>query len=121
MRKGAWRLAVLEGSILGAMADIYRHPRIFPLDSVRFLPGIVINGVRSAIRGVKVTVITQVILEELTASAQASARLWMNYDLRNSASDGSQRMFNALEPGTGMLIHRHHEIQRNCHMPKRTL
>ena len=103
------------------MADIYRHPRIFPLDSVRFLPGIVINGVRSAIRGVKVTVITQVILEELTASAQASARLWMNYDLRNSASDGSQRMFNALEPGTGMLIHRHHEIQRNCHMPKRTL
>lgn len=31
----------------------------------------------------------------------------MNFDLRNSAEDGSQRMLNALEPGTGMPIHRH--------------
>lgn len=31
--------------------DLYRHARIFPLDSVRFFPRIVINGVRSAIRG----------------------------------------------------------------------
>lgn len=28
-------------------------------------------------------------------------------DLRNSPSDGSQRMLNALEPGTVMPIHRH--------------
>ena len=32
----------------------------------------------------------------------------MNYDMRNSASDGSQRMLNAIEPGTDMPIHRHH-------------
>ena len=32
----------------------------------------------------------------------------MNLDLRNSAEDGSQRMLNALEPGTVMPIHRHH-------------
>ena len=28
-------------------------------------------------------------------------------DLRNSASDGSQRMLNALEPGSVLPIHRH--------------
>ena len=43
-------------------------------------------------------IIDKKLLDELTASAQASARLRMNFDLRNSASDGSQRMLNALEP-----------------------
>ena len=32
----------------------------------------------------------------------------MNLDLRNGPEDGSQRMLNALEPGTVMTIHRHH-------------
>ena len=31
----------------------------------------------------------------------------MNLDLRNSPTDQSQRMLNALEPGTVMPIHRH--------------
>lgn len=31
--------------------DLIRHARIFPLDSFRFLPGIVINGVRAALKG----------------------------------------------------------------------
>ena len=31
----------------------------------------------------------------------------MNYDLRNSAEDGSQRMLNAIEPGSPLPIHRH--------------
>ena len=53
-------------------------------------------------------VIDKKILDELTASAKASPRLRMNLDLRSSASDGSQRMLNALEPGTVMPIHRHH-------------
>ena len=51
--------------------------------------------------------ITQEILDSLTAQAKASPRLRMNMDLRNSPSDGSQRMLNALEPGTVMPIHRH--------------
>ena len=38
-------------------------------------------------------------------------RLWGGYtgnmDLRNSASDGSQRMLNAIEPGSPLPIHRH--------------
>ena len=51
--------------------------------------------------------ITQALLDELTAAAQASPRLRMNYDLRNSAADGSQRMLNAIEPGSPLPIHRH--------------
>ena len=51
--------------------------------------------------------ITQTLLDDLTAQAQASPRLRMNYDLRNSAADGSQRMLNAIEPGSPLPIHRH--------------
>ena len=47
------------------------------------------------------------ILDELTARAKESPRLRMNLDLRNSADDRSQRMLNAIEPGTVMPIHRH--------------
>lgn len=53
-------------------------------------------------------IITQAILDKLTAEAKASPRLRMNMDLRNSAEDQSQRMLNAIEPGTVMPIHRHH-------------
>ena len=53
--------------------------------------------------------ITQALLDSLTAQAKASARLRMNYDLRNSPSDGSQRMLNAIEPGSPMPIHRHRQ------------
>ena len=52
-------------------------------------------------------VITQAVLDELTEQAKASPRLRQSLDLRNSAADGSQRMLNALEPGTVMPIHRH--------------
>lgn len=52
-------------------------------------------------------VIDSKILDDLSAQAKASPRLRMNMDLRNSPEDGSQRMLNALEPGTVMPIHRH--------------
>ena len=52
-------------------------------------------------------VINKEILDKLGAQAKASPRLRMNLDLRNSPSDGSQRMLNALEPGTVMPVHRH--------------
>lgn len=51
--------------------------------------------------------ITQAILDELTAKAKESPRLRMNMDLRNSAEDQSQRMLNAIEPGSVVPIHRH--------------
>ncbi len=51
--------------------------------------------------------ITQALLDDLTAKAKASPRLRMNLDLRNSADDQSQRMLNAIEPGSELPIHRH--------------
>ena len=52
-------------------------------------------------------VISQAILDKLTEEAKASPRLRMNMDLRNSAEDQSQRMLNAIEPGSPLPIHRH--------------
>ena len=51
--------------------------------------------------------ITQAILDKLTEEAKTSPRLRMNYDLRNSDADQSQRMLNAIEPGSPLPIHRH--------------
>ncbi len=52
-------------------------------------------------------IIDNQLLSTLSSQAKASPRLRMNYDLRNSENDNSQRMLNALEPGTVMPIHRH--------------
>ena len=51
--------------------------------------------------------INSVLLDSLTEQAKASSRLRMNYDLRNSSADTSQRMLNAIEPGSVIPIHRH--------------
>lgn len=53
------------------------------------------------------TKINQVVLDILTDQAKASPRLRMNMDLRNGPEDKSQRMLNAIEPGSPMPIHRH--------------
>ena len=55
-------------------------------------------------KGMKITL---ALLDELTKQAKASPRLRMNYDLRNSEEDYSQRMLNAIEPGSQLPIHRH--------------
>ena len=52
-------------------------------------------------------ILSQQLLDTLTAQAKASPRLRMNLDLRNSPEDGSQRMLNAIEPGSVLPIHRH--------------
>lgn len=48
------------------------------------------------------------VLDELSVKAMESPRLRVAMDLRNSPGDHSQRMLNALEPGTLLPIHRHH-------------
>ena len=53
-------------------------------------------------------IIDKKILDELSEQAKNNPRLRQAMDLRNSPEDGSQRMLNALEPGTVMPIHRHH-------------
>ena len=52
-------------------------------------------------------IIDRHVLDALAARAQVSPRLRMNLDLRNSTEDQSQRMLNAIEPGTRMPVHRH--------------
>ena len=51
--------------------------------------------------------ITQAILDGLMEQAKTSERLRINLDLRDSSEDGSQRMLNAIEPGSIFPIHRH--------------
>ena len=52
-------------------------------------------------------IIDQQLLDSLTLHAKQNPRLRLSYDLRNSINDQSQRMLNALEPGTVLPIHRH--------------
>lgn len=52
-------------------------------------------------------IIDKKIFDDLTAKAKANPRLRLAYDLRNSTNDQSQRILNAIEPGTVMPIHRH--------------
>lgn len=47
------------------------------------------------------------IFEQLLTAAASSERLRTNLDLRDSSSEQSQRMLNALQPGTVVPIHRH--------------
>lgn len=54
-------------------------------------------------------IITNELLDALSAEAKENARLRKSYDLRNSEADNSQRMLNALEPGTELPIHRHRD------------
>ena len=51
--------------------------------------------------------INKELLDTLTVQAKASPRLRMNYDLRDTKDDESQRMLNAIEPGTVIPVHRH--------------
>ena len=53
-------------------------------------------------------VVFKSLLDDLSEQAKANPRLRQAMDLRNSPEDTSQRMLNALEPGTVMPIHRHH-------------
>ena len=46
-------------------------------------------------------------LDKLSEQAKQNPRLRQSYDLRTTPEDNSQRMLNALEPGTLMPIHRH--------------
>ena len=51
----------------------------------------------------------QEFLEKLWRQALDSPRLRQNFDLRTTEADTSQRMLNALLPGTEVSIHRHED------------
>ena len=48
-------------------------------------------------------------LAQLFQQAEGNERLRQNFDLRTSSTDTSQRMLNALLPGTVVPIHRHED------------
>ena len=52
-------------------------------------------------------IINNIVLNNLSDQAKANPRLRQSLDLRNSEADKSQRMLNAIEPGSEMPIHRH--------------
>lgn len=51
--------------------------------------------------------INEKLLDTLFAEAKENPHLRQNFDLRTSSADTSQRMLNALLPGTEVPIHRH--------------
>lgn len=52
-------------------------------------------------------ILDNLLLDILTQQAKQSARLRMNYNLHDSLDAKVQQLFNALEPGTELPIHRH--------------
>lgn len=53
--------------------------------------------------------INKELLDKLFEQAKENPRLRQNFDLRTSPADTSQRMLNALLPGTVVPIHRHED------------
>ena len=51
------------------------------------------------------------LLDSLSTQALASPRLRMNYNFHEAAESPSQRLLNALEPGTVLPVHRHRHTQ----------
>ena len=47
------------------------------------------------------------LVDKLFEQARNNPRLRQNFDLRTSADDSSQRMLNALLPGTQVAVHKH--------------
>ena len=70
------------------------------------------SGHRKQIRNVMIQ-IDKALLDDLFAKAKESDRKRLNYDLRTSSNDGSQRMLNALLPGSIVPIHRHPKSNEN--------
>ena len=58
-------------------------------------------------------VLDKALLDSLFKQAADSPRLRQNHDMRTSPNDSSQRMLNALLPGTQVPIHRHPNSSEN--------
>ena len=52
-------------------------------------------------------ILDQIILDTLSQQAKTNPRLRQAFDLRTTPEDQSQRILNAVEPGTLLPIHRH--------------
>ena len=57
--------------------------------------------------------ISEELLNNLSLQAKESSRLRVAYDLRTTPQDNSQRILNAMEPGTELPIHRHRKTSES--------
>ncbi len=58
--------------------------------------------------------LNKILLDSLSQQAAKSPRLRKNFNLHDSLDAPSQRLFNALQPGTKMEIHRHRHTSETC-------
>ena len=58
-------------------------------------------------------IVDQKLIDQLFEQAAENPRKRVNYDMRTSPEDGSQRMLNAMLPGTEVAIHRHPNSNEN--------
>lgn len=56
----------------------------------------------------------KVLLDSVSSEAKVSPRLRMARDMRTTPDENSQRMLNAIEPGTDLPIHRHRNSSESC-------
>ena len=61
-------------------------------------------------------VIDKELIDHLFEQAEGNPRKRVNYDMRTSPEDGSQRMLNAMLPGTEVAVHRHPNSNENVIM-----
>jgi cupin fold WbuC family metalloprotein len=61
-------------------------------------------------------VIDKELIDRLFEQAKGNPRKRVNYDMRTSLEDGSQRMLNAMLPGTEVAVHRHPNSNENVIM-----
>ena len=58
-------------------------------------------------------ILDQKLIDLLFKQAKGNPRKRVNYDMRTSPEDGSQRMLNAMLPGTEVAVHRHPNSNEN--------
>ena len=61
----------------------------------------------------KLMIVDRELIEKLFEQAKGNPRKRVNYDMRTSPEDGSQRMLNAMLPGTEVAVHRHPNSNEN--------
>lgn len=58
--------------------------------------------------------VDKALFDSVSAEARQSPRLRIARDMRTTSADQSQRMLNAIEPGTELPIHRHRNSTETC-------
>lgn len=61
----------------------------------------------------KLMIVDQELIDQLYEQAAENPRKRVNYDMRTSPEDGSQRMLNAMLPGTEVAVHKHPNSNEN--------